>query len=198
MYLSSSCKVATATSTVQILPKILYISLLISYWLWYSENYWLAHISPHIRPSQQLWNKLKKKGQKRLSGLEKGIFRTQKGTLGNIGTPEIFIIWYWLHLKENYNLLWSTKNLEKKIIVIEKKLWIWKINHKNGQKNYKNDKFELFIRWMHFITIRKQVHTCFYQFDFQSGTQVKNLGSKSSIFSIFFKSNWDSTNSTMI
>ena len=59
--------------------------------------------------------------------------------------------------------------------------------------------YELFIRCMHFINIRKQVHICFYQFDFQSGTRlVKNLGSKSSIFSIFLPSNWNSKNSTMI
>ena len=47
-------KVATATSTVQVLPKILYFSTLISSWIWYSENNWLAHNFPHIRPSRSL------------------------------------------------------------------------------------------------------------------------------------------------
>ena len=31
---------------------------------------------------------------------------------------------------------------------------------------------ELFLRYMHFITTREQVHICFYQFDLQSGTQL--------------------------
>ena len=49
---------------------------------------------------------------------------------------------------------------------------------------------------MRFITMRKQVHICIHQFDFQSGTRLnKNLSSKSSIF---LPSNWNSTYSTMI
>ena len=32
--------------------------------------------------------------------------------------------------------------------------------------------YELFISCMHFITMRKQVHICFYQFDFQSGIRL--------------------------
>ena len=59
--------------------------------------------------------------------------------------------------------------------------------------------YELFVRCMRFTTMRKQVHSCFYQFDFQSGTRlVKNVSSKSSIFSIFSPSKWNSKYSTMI
>ena len=51
---SRMCPLTTATSTVQVLPKILYFSTLISSWIWYSENYWLAHNFSHIRPSRSL------------------------------------------------------------------------------------------------------------------------------------------------
>ena len=34
------------------IPKLLGISFLRSYWIWYTENYWLAHNFPHIRPSR--------------------------------------------------------------------------------------------------------------------------------------------------
>ena len=49
-------KVGTDTSSVQVLLKILYFSGMISHWIWYSENYWLAHNFPHICPSRpQCW-----------------------------------------------------------------------------------------------------------------------------------------------
>ena len=47
-------KVGTDTSTVQVLLKILYFSGMISHWIWYTENYWLAHNFPHICPSRPL------------------------------------------------------------------------------------------------------------------------------------------------
>ena len=47
-------KVATDTYAVQVLPKILFFSTLMSYWIWYTENYRLAHNFPYICPSRSL------------------------------------------------------------------------------------------------------------------------------------------------
>ena len=54
IFISSTCKVATDTYTVEVLPKILYFSTLISYRIWYTENYWLAHNFPYTGPSRSL------------------------------------------------------------------------------------------------------------------------------------------------
>ena len=53
-FFSAVRKVATDTYTVQVLPKILYFWLLISYSIWYTENYWLAHNFPDICPIRPL------------------------------------------------------------------------------------------------------------------------------------------------
>ena len=75
----------------------------------------------------------------------------------------------------------------------------WKINHKNEKKTMKFSnmfigssvaQYGVFIRCMHFDTMRIQVHICFYQFDLQSRTRlVKNLSSKSSTISMFLTRN---------
>ena len=41
---------------------------------------------------------------------------------------------------------------------------------------------ELFLRYMHFITMRKQVHIYFYQFDLQSGTRLTSYFEMFNIF----------------